>query len=170
MSGQNVSSPVTSQNNTDTGINSEPVSPFQPSETQHNTNSTDTGTGNDNNLQCLSAVSISKNSEKSVPQNPFFRPFNTDTAKSPNSENPKRAEHVSRTLQRGTRRCSSLSLPRAKQRGTSPVKTKTKNKQCSGKNNSVSRANSKSTERGAKNMTITENGDKNSQATDSKQD
>ena len=50
------------------------------------------------------------------------------------------------------------------------MKTKVKNKQCSGKNNSVSRANSKSTERGAKNKTVTENGDKNNQPSDIKQD
>ena len=105
-----------------------------------------------------------------MPQNPFFRPFNSDTAKSANSENPKRAEHVSRTLQRGTRHCNSLSLPRSTQRGISPVKNQLKNKQCSGKKNSVSRANSKSTERGAKNKTVTENGDKNNQPLDSKQD
>ena len=170
VSDQNVCSPVKSQTNADTTVNSEWVSPTQHSETVHNPSnpgSTCTNTNNATDLQCLSAAALSKNSEKSVPQNPFFRPFNSDTAKSPNLENPKRAEHVSRTLQRGARRSHSLSIPRSRQRGTSPVNSHSKNRQCSSKNSSVSRENSKKPEtvtaRGAKNKTIAESGDKNSQ-------
>ena len=97
VSDRNLSSPVTSQN-ADATVNSEPASPVHPhvdqhSETQHKPSSTNTVTGNGTDLKCLGAASISKNSEKSVPQNPFFRPFNSDTAKSPNSENRMFHEH-----------------------------------------------------------------------------
>lgn len=88
---QNTSSPVTSQKNADTTVNSERISSTQHTEGQYNPSSTCTNTDNHvTDLQCLGAASISENSVKS-PQNPFFRPFNSDTAESSNFENPKRA-------------------------------------------------------------------------------
>ena len=165
LSDQNPYSPLSSQANMQViNVNTEAVS--SPRQTP-------TRVDNHNDLHSEATVSHEDSSEKCAPQNPFFRPFNTDTEHtdqehsrnaSPNNrptlEFPKRAEHVSRTKQRGVRRSQSVSVPRSSQvimRGTSPVKTQVKNKQSSGQNNSVSRENSSTKE------TVTPQGAKNSE-------
>ena len=165
LSDQNPYSPLSSQANMRViNVNTETVS--SPRQTP-------TRVDNHNDLHSETTVSQEDSSEKCAPQNPFFRPFNTDTEHtdqehsrnaSPNNrptlEFPKRAEHVSRTKQRGVRRSQSVSVPRSSQvimRGTSPVKTQVKNKQSSGQNNSVSRENSSTKE------TVTPQGAKNSE-------
>ena len=116
----------------------------QPSSNHQSPNPSASSTNNntETDLQSQGATAMPMNSEKSVPQNPFFRPFHSDTAKS-NVENPKRGEHVSRTIHRVVRRSNSASIPRSNERGTSSVKSQSKNRQGSGKDRSVSRENAK---------------------------
>lgn len=132
------------------------------------------------NLPSESVTSSGSATEKNTtPLNPFFRPFNTPNITTENlsrnscsnSDFPGRGEHASRSMQRGTRRNLSLSLPRnnpGTSQGTSTLGNQNINSR-NGDKNSLPRENQfqKDTKasNGSKNRQYVENSDQIKQTT-----